>query len=170
MISPLSVVDHSSVTPADIWKGNTAYLGGCTDAMAKHTDPHDPTVVHHGYCDPFEYPERPEDRINGWQLNMSDLPPDESLERSALATYKDQFETALEALGVVHVPQAVTHKKGTHKPYIYPDDYVCDIMHGDDMDGCCTEKDNEMTWREAQEKKWCVNQSLTLILGNFARN
>ena len=98
---------------------------------------------------------------------MSDLPPEE---RSALATYKGVFETALEALGVVHVPRAVTHKQGTHKPYSYPNDYVCDIVDGDDMDGCCTAKDNTMTWSEANEKQWCVNQNLSFIRGNFARN
>ena len=83
---------------ADIWKGNTAYLGGCDDAMAPYTDPHDSTVVHHGYCDPFEYPMDPEDRVNGWQLNASDFAEGELT--AALGAYKEDFELVSLALSL----------------------------------------------------------------------
>lgn len=157
---PAAFVLKSHAPPsADVWKGNTAYLGGCYDAMARYEDPHDPAVVHHGYCDPFQYPVDPADRINGWQLNMSTVPD----VQGALSAYKASFVQALASIGAVNLPRAVRHKheedtgEERKKHYTYPDDYSCAIEEGDDMKGCCTETDNDVTWLEAQQQGWCVH-------------
>ncbi len=119
--------------------------------MAPYEDPADRTVVHHGYCDPFEYPMHQKDRINGWQLNMSTVPD----AQDALNAYRNGFKQAIASIGAVNLPRAVVPKKGKAKKHLhYPDDYVCAIVEGDDMDGCCTENDNDMTWLEAQEQDW----------------
>jgi hypothetical protein len=168
--SGLPIVNSRVGPLTDIWKGNTAYLGGCDDAMSPTKDHHNSTIIHHGYCDPFDYPMDPADRINGWQLNMSTH--DQTDLQDAQKAYKEGFELALERLGAVNIPKAVSPKAGAQKPLTYPEDYYCAIADGDGMEGCCPGKDNDMTWDEAEAwnhtwdegKGWCVLLCLFKLL------
>ena len=79
--------------------------------------------------------------------------------------YKRSFDKAIDALGdtgafpraVGPKPDAVKHlvesaDGQTHHHYKYPDDYMCTIAEGENMDGCCQGNDNDMTWLEAKDE------------------
>ena len=82
----------------------------------------------------------------GWRMNRTNH-NDADLS-AAQEAYKTGFEEALEKIGPVNLPRAVSPIGGSRAPQ-YPADYKCSITDGENMDGCCGGKDNDMTWDQA---------------------